>query len=115
MVTFFHLMFLPVEDEVIDAEHVECRHTGNNCHPNAPQRALLVACHQNLVLAEEACKWRNACNGKTANEECDAGDRHILVQAMHVRVLVAVNSVNNGTGAQEEQRLEHGVSEQVEH
>ena len=34
---------------------------------------------------------------------------------MHLVVLVAVNGMDDGTGAQEEQRLEHSVGEQVEH
>ena len=42
-------------------------------------------------------------------------DGHVLAQTSHGRHLVAVNCVNDATGAEEEQCLEHGVGEQVEH
>ncbi len=42
-------------------------------------------------------------------------DGHVFTQASHGRHLVAVNGVDDATCAQEEQCLEHGVGEQVEH
>ena len=110
-----HLMFLPEEDQVVDTEHVERCHASHHTHPQAPAQAFLIASHEYLVLAEETGKGWNTGDCQATNEECDASDGHKLVQAMHLAVLVAVNSVDDSTSAKEEQRLEHSVSEQVEH
>ena len=110
-----NLVFLPEEDEVVDTEHVERCHSCHHAHPEAPANAFLVASHENLILTEEACKRRNTCNSQATNKECNASDGHVLVQAVHLAVLIAVNSVDDCTGTQEEQCLEHSVSEQVEH
>ena len=103
------------EDEQIDAEHVECRHTCHSAHPQSPAQTALVGGDKDFVLAPEAGKGRNARNGQTANQEGDARDGHELVQTVHVAVLVAVNSMNNSTGTQEQQCFEHCVCKQVEH
>ena len=42
-------------------------------------------------------------------------DRHVLAQATHQRHLVAVYSVDDTSGTQEQTSLEHSVSKQVEH
>ena len=43
------------------------------------------------------------------------GDGHILAQTSHQGHLVAVNGMDDATGAKEEAGLEHGVGEEVEH
>ena len=40
---------------------------------------------------------------------------HIFAQAAHCRHLVRVYGVDDAAGAEEQQRLEHGVGEEVEH
>ena len=115
MVRIVNLMFLPEEDEVIDAEHVEGGHASHHRHPQSPTQAALVGSDEDLVLRPESGKGRNTGNRETADEEADARDGHELVQAVHLVVLIAVNGMDDGTGAQEEQRLEHSVGEQVEH
>ena len=115
MVCVQFFVFSSPEDAVIQTEHVECGHTGNNRHNPSHYRAELEAGGQNLVLREEARERRNTCNRQTGNEEGDVGNRHILAQAAHGRHLVAVNGMDDASGAEEQQSLEHGVSEQVEH
>ena len=43
------------------------------------------------------------------------GDGHVLAQTTHHAHLIAVNCVDDGTGAEEQAGLEHGVGEEVEH
>ena len=31
--------FVPIEDEVVETEHIESGHCGHNCHPNAHEGA----------------------------------------------------------------------------
>ena len=112
---FMHFVFLPVEDEEVDTEHVERCHTCYHRHPQAPNGALFVASHQDFVLREETCEWRNTRNCQATDKECDIADRHIFSQTVHRTVFIAVNSVNHCTGNEEEQCLEHCVSEEVEH
>ena len=112
---FMHFVFLPVEDEEVDTEHVERCHTCYHRHPQAPNGALFVASHQDFVLREETCEWRNTRNCQATDKECDIADRHVFAQTVHRAVFIAVNSVNHCTGNEEEQCLEHCVSEEVEH
>ncbi len=65
---------------------------------------------EDLVLAEEPGERRHAGNRDRANEERPVGDRQVLLQPTHVAdVLLAVERVNDGAGAQEQQRLEERV------
>ena len=43
------------------------------------------------------------------------GNRHVFAQTAHGFHLVAVYGMDDASGSQEEQGLEHGVCEQVEH
>ena len=70
---------------------------------------------QHLVLREESRERRNAGNREAADEECYVGDWHILAKSAHFGVVVGMDCVDNRTGTEEEQSLEHGVSKQVEH
>ena len=42
-------------------------------------------------------------------------NRHVLAETAHGTHLVAVYRMDDATGTEEQQCLEHGVSEQVEH
>ena len=68
-----------------------------------------------LILREETSQRPETADGNRSDEEADIGDRHILVQTTHVLLEVAADDDNDSTGAEEEQRLEHGVGEEVEH
>ena len=106
---------LTPEDEVVEAEHIERRHTGHHRHEPAQERGELEAGGDDLVLGEETAERRNARDGEAADEEAHIGDRHVLAQPTHILVEVAAHDHDDGTGAEEEQRLEHGVGEEVEH
>ena len=54
-------------------------------------------------------------HGQTGDEEGDVRDGHVFAHAAHRRHLVGVYRVDDATGAEEQQRLEHGVGEEVEH
>ena len=105
----------PPEDAEVETEHIECRHGSNACHDPAYYRTELEASGQNLVLREEARERRNAGNGQASNQEGDVGNRHILAETAHGTHLIAVYRMDDATGTKEQQRLEHGVGEQVEH
>ncbi len=70
---------------------------------------------EDFIFREETGKRYDTCDGKTADQECDVGHRHMLAQTVHGCVVVRTDSMNQCTGAKEKQRLEHGVGEQVEH
>ena len=107
------------EDNVVKPEHIECCHTGHDSHDpfqrltfNTRQR---IAGGDNLILREEACKRRNTGDCQTADQETDVGNRHVLVQSAHILLEVAADDDNDCTRAEEEQCLEHGMGEEVEH
>ena len=105
----------PPEDAEVETEHLECRHGSNACHNPAYYRTELEASGQNLILREEARERRNAGNGQASNQEGDVRNRHILAETAHSTHLVAVYRMDDATCTKEQQCLEHGVSEQVEH
>ena len=109
------LVFLAPEDAVVQTEHVESSHSGDNRHNPSDDRAVLEASCQNLVFGEESGERRNTGDGQAGNQEGDVGNRHVFVQAAHGLHLVAVYGVDDASGTQEKQGFEHGVSEQVEH
>ena len=110
----FLVLFTP-EDAEVEAEHIEGCHGGDNRHNPSHGRAELEAGCQNLVLREEARERRDACNGQAGDEERPVRDGHILAQTSHSRHLVAVDGMDDAARAEEEQGLEHGVGEEVEH
>ena len=112
-VEFF--VFRAPENAIVKAEHIECSHCCNHSHDPTHYRTECEASRKNLVFREEAGERRNTRNGKTRNEERNMRKRHILAHAAHSRHFVAVNHMNNGTGAQEEASLEHCMGEEVEH
>ena len=106
---------IPPEDEEVHAEHVEGGHAGDHHHPHTPEGAVGKACGKNLVLGEESGKRGYTGDGKTAYEECDVGYGHVFSEAAHGCVVVGVHSVDERAGSEEQEGLEHGVSEEVEH
>ena len=75
----------------------------------------MEACRQDFIFGEESGERRNTCNGKASDEERDMRNGHILPQSTHGRHLVAVYGMDDATRSEEQQCLEHGVCEQVEH
>ena len=109
---------LAVERQVHHAPHVEGGHGGGGEadrpeHGGALRRA--VGLPENLVLGEEAGEAGNAGDGHAADPHGPEGDRDLVLEAAHApHVLLAAHGVDHGAGAEEEQRLEEGVGEQVE-
>ncbi len=107
--------FVPPEDEVVHAEHVEGSHTGYHRHPYTHVGAPCIGCGEDFVLGEEAREGRNTGDCKAADEECPTGDGHVFAETTHGGVVVAVDCMNEATCSEEEERLKHSVSEEVEH
>ena len=108
-------VFRTPEDTVVQTEHIEGCHGGNTCHDPTADGTVVHTCRQDLVLREESRERRNACDGKTGDQESDVGNRHILTQATHHRHLITMYGMDDTTSTQEQTCLEHGMSEQVEH
>ena len=75
----------------------------------------MPGCQQNFFLTKETREQGHACNGQTGDQERDMGNGHRLSETSHVFHFIAVNIMYHGTGTQEEQGLEHGVGEEMEH
>ncbi len=83
------------------------------------------ACGQNLILRPEPGRdEREARQGEAADQKGDEGQRHLLAQSAHVEHVLRVqmpvrgvdavfHAVDDRAGAEEEQRLEEGVGDQV--
>ena len=112
---FIFGIFFPPEHEEIHAEHVERRQTGNHGHPCAVEPMTVVHCGEHFVFREEAREGEYTCYGKTSDKECPVAYRHIFTQAAHLGVVVGVNRMDQTSGAEEEESLEHCVSKEVEH
>ena len=71
---------------------------------------------EDLLLGEETGGERNGDQRGETDEKGQAGDWHFLQKTAHVPdVLLVVASVDDGAGTEEEQSLEPGVGEEVEH
>ncbi len=70
---------------------------------------------QDLVLRPEAREQREARQRERAQAHRHEGDRHRPTQAAHLANVVGLDRVDDRAGAQEEQCLEEGVREEVEH
>ena len=103
------------EDTEVKTEHIEGRHGGDSCHNPTHERTVGKAGRQNLILREKTGEGRNTRNGKTGYKEGNMRHGHVFAQAAHGRHLVAVDGMDDAAGTEEEQRLEHGMGEEVEH
>ena len=108
-------MLFPPEDEVVETEHIEGGHTGHERHPHVGHPVVAEAAAEDFVLREETREGDDAGDGKTADQEGDVGDGHMLAQTVHGGVVVGADGMDESTCAKEEQSLEHGVCEEVEH
>ena len=82
--------------------------------PAVGQRRSRPGLPEDLILAEETGEKREATDRQPPGHHRGKGDRHILLQSAHpADVLFFVHSVNDGTRAEKEERLEEGVSDDV--
>ncbi len=68
------------------------------------------------VLGEIAGGEREAGKRQRADDHDDVSERDAVLEAAHgANVLLVMHGVDHGAGAEEQQRLEEGVREQMEH
>ena len=133
------------EDHPDLAAHVESRQESGGDEQAINQREVLAGLGQNLVFRPETGQRPNPCQGQRADDIHPERDRHLLAQAAHVAhiagvenfvdrlammavvpifgsvdailqvVVSALHAQDHGTRRKEEQRLEKGVRQQVEH
>ncbi len=108
-------ILLPPENKVVKTEHIEGCETRHHCHPCAPEPMTGEHGRQHLIFREKSGERRNTGYGETSDKECPMCNRHVFAQTAHRRIVVAVDSVDERTRSEEEERLEHGVGEEVEH
>ena len=85
-------------------------------HQADEARRRAEALEQRLVgepLADESVERRQGRDGDRADEEAERRDRHPLHQPAHVLHIARVGRMNHGPGAEEQERLEHGVIDRV--
>ena len=106
------------EDVAHLTRHVEGRQQRTKCGHverdtgDAPRECGV----EDFVLAPEAGEEREATQREHAAGVRHEGDRHELADAAHVTdILLARAAVNDGASTEEEQRLEEGVRDEVEH
>ena len=85
------------------------RRTAHGIHPALPSTAVRMA-----SLRGEAGERRNARERERPEREGHRGERHPPGEPAHVLQLVGVNGVDDAAGAEEEERLEEGVGDEVE-
>ena len=110
---------LAVEDEEEQPERVERGHEGDQRADRPGELAgaqFGVEGHeQDLVLAEEAGQPGDAGDGQRGEQEGPVGDGQVAFQPAHgADVLLVVHGQDHRAAAEEQQRLEVGVGEQVE-
>lgn len=88
VMTFGHFMFLPPEDEVVEAEHIEGGQTGHERHPEIPESGVAHRGRQDFILREESGEGDDARDSQTADEEGDMGNWHVFAETVHLGVVV---------------------------
>ncbi len=99
------------------ARHVESGQEGHE-QADAEQHRLARAqrSQQDLVLAVVAGEGRDPRDGQGADQEGPEGHRYLAAQPAHLpHVLLPGHGVDHRARAEEQQRLEEGVGEEVEH
>ncbi len=96
--------------------HVERGEEGGGVDQHVQRPALGAGEQQDLVLRPEAGERRDAGDGEPADDEGAARDRHQLGELAHLaHVLLVVHAVDDRARPEEQQRLEEGVRDHVEH
>ena len=91
-----------------EAEHVEGRHAGGDEADQPEKLADGVGAREglveDLVLGEEACQRRDACNGEDAHRHGPERDGDAFAESAHLaHVLLAGEGVDDGAGGEEEE------------
>ena len=68
-----------------------------------------------LFRKETSSEWESA-KGESSYAKCQECDGHFFLKSAHLPdVLFVMAGIDDGTGAEEQERLEPGVREEVEH
>src|SRR5258708_37909823 len=108
-----------VESQVHQTKHVKGRHQRGGV-ADIPENAIGAALArpgfpENRIFRKESGEGEDARNRKRRNEHGAVSDGNTVAKVSHVaHVLLAAHGVNDGAGAQEEQRFEEGMSKDVE-
>ena len=99
-----------------EPRHVKSGEQSGESPERENRQAAFVSEGQNRVLAEEAAEAWETDERERADEKGEKGDRQPLCESAHAPdVLLVVNHEKNRAGAEEEQRLESRVGEEMEH
>ena len=105
------------EDDEEKAAHIEGGEEGDEAGDDEEDDVVIAGSLEDLFLGPEAGGDEGeAAEGGGTDQEGDGGDGHFFPEAAHFPdVLLVVAGVDDGTGAEEEEGLEPGVGEEVEH
>ncbi len=104
------------EDHDEKSRHVKGGEEGGEEREIEDGGVLLQRDGEDGILAEETAERRAADEGERADEEGAEGDAQLAGEAAHFpNVLLVMEHDDDGTGAEEEQRLEERVGEKMEH
>ncbi len=106
----------PVKGHEQRSEHVERRDHCRDRSTGPEYRTALECEEENLVLAEEAGKGKDSCNGKGANEVRSMRIRQLPSQGPHLpHVQFAGHRVHHASCREEEQTFEKCMGHEVEY
>jgi len=77
---------------------------------------MLADAHKALIgvpFTDKTIEGRQGRNGHAANQKGQSRARHALAKAAHLLHVLGVHLVDDGTSAEEQQALEHGMVQQV--
>jgi len=90
-------------------------HKDRACHLIGMRaETTLERVRENFVLAPKTRERRNARERERADDKDRRGDRHLFPQAAHAHHVVRADAVNHAARAQEQQRLEERVRDEME-
>ncbi len=121
MARFGRNAFGPMEGEEISAEGIDGRQEGrDHADPiqQLEQRTFVgagMSGRQDRVLAPKAGPGKDAGQGQAAEQKRPVRDRHQSPQSAEAAHVDRLHGVHHAAGAQEQQGLEEGMGEQVEH
>src|SRR5579859_2483260 len=97
------------------AEHIKGRDKSGDGANDPIDGVRLIGFPKNFVLAPEACQRGNSSDRSCGDQHDGESYRNISLQSAHVsHVLLASDSMDDGSGTQKEQALEEGMGHQME-
>ena len=107
---------LAEEHDHHQSQHVERGQKGREKREPKDRRIFFVGEREDRVLAEEPAEWRKADQRERADHESEKRDSQPAGESAHLPdVLLVMEHHDDRTRAEEKQRFEEGVREQMEH